>query len=85
LTICADEENINRIFNVLYKLGTDTTGALLSLLALKNYTYRYIVYKILGDIGAKQSIEMLKATSPNEDIYFAQLTEALNKLNKKYF
>ncbi len=84
LSICAEEENSNRVFNVFYRLGAISTGALLSLLTLKNYQYRYVVYKIIGDIGAKESIVVLNKMKSVEDRHMVELNEALFKLNKRF-
>lgn len=84
LSICAKEENSNKVFNVFYKLGVASTGALLSLLTLKNYHYRYVVYNIIGDIGAKESIVVLNTMKSVEDKHINELNEALFKLNKRF-
>jgi len=84
LSICAEEKNTNRIFNVFYKLGAASTGALLSLLTLKDYQYRYIIYKIIGEIGTKESIIVLNKMKSIEDKYINELNEALFILNNRF-
>lgn len=84
LSICAEEKNINKIFNVFYRLGVVSTGALLSLLTLNNYSYRYIVYEIVGKIGAKESVKVLNSMISGEDRYISELKNALNNLNKRF-
>jgi hypothetical protein len=84
LSICAEEKNIERIFNVFYKLGVVSTGALLSLLTLKNYAYRHVIYKVIGEIGAKESIVVLSTMKSVEDKHTNELNNALTNLNKRF-